>query len=111
MNGVRIFVQLIAALGLTLVVSVAIAEDPPAESGQRDRIELDASSIKGNQELPKVLYIVPWKDSDIGDLTGRPANSLLDEILAPLDREVFRRQVRYFDQLHASDDSAATEQE
>jgi hypothetical protein len=65
-----------------------------------DRLELDASSITGNQELPKVMYIVPWKEADIGDLQGKPVNSLLDEVLAPLDREVFQRQIRYFDQLY-----------
>lgn len=27
-----------------------------------DRIELKTTTIKGNKELPKILYIVPWKD-------------------------------------------------
>lgn len=27
-----------------------------------DRIELKTTTIKGNKELPRVLYIVPWKD-------------------------------------------------
>ena len=54
---------------------------------------------KGNRELPKVLYIVPWKRSDLGDLTGRPVNSLLDEMLQPVDRDVFRRENRYYEAL------------
>jgi len=36
----------------------------------------------------------------LGDLVGKPVNSLVDEVLAPVDREVFRRQIRYFDQLY-----------
>lgn len=74
----------------------------PASGGRRaqDRLELDTTQITGNRELPKVLYIVPWKRSDLGDLTGRPVNSLLDEVLAPVDRDVFRRQNRYYDALH-----------
>ena len=64
-----------------------------------DRVDLDASQITGNRELPRVLYIVPWKRSDLGDLTGKPVNSLLDEVLAPVDRDVFRRETRYFDAL------------
>ncbi len=60
-----------------------------------DRIELEGTSITGNRELPKVLYIVPWKKAPVGDLVGRPVESLLDEVLAPLDRDVFRRQVEY----------------
>ena len=52
--------------------------------------------ITGNRELPKVLYIVPWKHSDLSDLGGRPANSLLDEVLTPVDRDVFQRENRYY---------------
>jgi hypothetical protein len=64
-----------------------------------DRLELDTTTVTGNRELPKVMYVVPWKRSDIGDLVGRPANSLLDEVLAPVDRSVFRREVQYYQAL------------
>jgi hypothetical protein len=64
-----------------------------------DRLELDPTDITGNRELPKVLYIVPWKRSDLGDLLGRPVNSLLDDVLQPLDRDVFQRENRYYDAL------------
>jgi len=64
-----------------------------------DTIQLDTTDITGNRELPKVLYIVPWKRSDLGDLVGKPANSLLDEVLAPVDRDVFKRENRYYDAL------------
>jgi len=83
----------------------AAGAKPPAagttrpRSGARDRIELDTTQITGNSELPRVLYVVPWKRSDLGDLTGKPVNSLLDEVLAPVDRDVFRRQNSYYDAL------------
>ena len=48
---------------------------------------------------PKVLYIVPWKRADLGDVVGKPVNSLLDEVLQPLDRDVFKRENRYYDDL------------
>jgi len=64
-----------------------------------DRLELDPTDITGNRELPKVLYIVPWKRSDLGDLLGKPVNSLLDDVLQPLDRDVFQRENRYYDAL------------
>ena len=50
---------------------------------------------------------MPWKKPRPGDLTGRPLVSVLDEALAPLDREVFRRQVRYDAQAVAADARAA----
>jgi hypothetical protein len=61
-----------------------------------DRLDLDTTQITGNKELPKVMYVVPWKHSDLGDLTGKPANSLVDEVLQPVDRDVFNRQERYY---------------
>jgi hypothetical protein len=61
-----------------------------------DRIDLDTTQITGNKELPKVMYVVPWKRADLGDLTGKPANSLVDEVLQPVDRDVFNREERYY---------------
>jgi len=61
----------------------------------QDRADIDRTQIIGNRELPKVLYIVPWKKPLPGDLSGRPVVSVLDEALAPVDRDVFRRQVQY----------------
>ena len=72
---------------------------PPttARGGQAaDKLDLDTTQITGNRELPKVMVIVPWKRSDIGDLVGRPVNSLVDEALQPVDREVFRREIDYY---------------
>ncbi len=71
----------------------AAAKD--AAGPARDRLELDATAVTGSRELPKVLVIVPWKRADLGDLVGKPLNSLVDEALQPLDREVFRREVDY----------------
>jgi hypothetical protein len=82
----------------------APVDGKPAPRGSQfktvDRLELEGSSITGNRELPKVLYIVPWKKADLGDLIGRPANSLIDEVLAPVDRDVFKRQIEYFSTLN-----------
>ena len=65
----------------------------------QDRADIDRATITGNRELPKVLYIVPWKKPLPGELSGRPMASVLDEALAPVDRDVFRRQLRYDGQM------------
>ena len=75
------------------------AASPPAGKKGADRLELDTTAVKGNRELPRVMYVVPWKRSDLGDLVGRPVNSLLDEVLQPVDRDVFKRENRYYDAL------------
>ena len=66
-------------------------------SNAADHVELSTATVTGDREQPKVMYIVPWKRSDIGDLEGKPMNSLVDEVLSPVDRDVFKREVRYYD--------------
>ena len=122
-NSARWGVKL-AGLVLVLSGAAALGQDPAAEGTdtaslpqqaqrsrphQADTLNLDATVITGNRELPKVLYIVPWKDSDLGDIMGRPVNSLLDEVLAPLDRDVFLRQVTYFEQLYGAAENPPAE--
>jgi hypothetical protein len=69
----------------------------------QDRADIDRTQIIGNRELPKVLYIVPWKKPLPGELAGRPLTSVLDEALAPVDRDVFRRQLNYHGQVARSE--------
>ena len=69
-----------------------------------DRMELGRTEITGNQELPTVLYIVPWQKADPADLMGRPVNTLLDEVLSPIDRDEFVRQVDYYGDLYGNDE-------
>jgi len=77
----------------------------------KDRLDLESTQITGNRELPKVLYIVPWRGAELGDLVGRPVNSLLDEVLEPVDRDVFRRQNRYFEALQPNEAAPASKPE
>ncbi|HEY0682431.1 MAG TPA: hypothetical protein VGD45_08880 [Steroidobacter sp.] len=73
---------------------------------RNDRLDLDTTVVTGNRELPKVLYIVPWKKSDLGELPAQPFNTLLDEALAPVDRDVFRREVTYYAEMNGGADAA-----
>jgi hypothetical protein len=61
-----------------------------------DRLQLDPTAITGNRELPKVMSIVPWKAAEPPAGPDRPLGSLIDEMLAPLDRDEFRREIRYY---------------
>lgn len=61
-----------------------------------DEILLDRTAITGNQELPKMLYIVPWQKSEVGELVGKPESTALQDVLAPIDRSVFKQQVEIY---------------
>ena len=97
-----------------LAASVALADDKPKADAQPNTVDkpkaeakskageklkaddkqMSGISILGNQEAPKSLVIVPWKSSEIGAGVGL-ANSLNDRA-APVDRDVFARQLRYY---------------
>jgi len=61
-----------------------------------DRLQLDPTAITGNRELPKVMNIVPWKPAEPPGGPDRPLNSLVEEVLSPLDRDEFRREITYY---------------
>jgi len=65
-----------------------------------DRLQLDETNIQGASELPKVLYIVPWKKAEIGDKPVK-VNRLVDEVLSPVDRDVLNREIRFYEQSEA----------
>lgn len=90
--------------GVPSAVLAADVERRSSNGQVMDELDLGRSEITGNQELPKVLYIVPWQKSDPGELMGKPVNTLLDEVLAPLDRSEFIRQIDYYDDLHGTND-------
>jgi hypothetical protein len=52
-------------------------------------------SILGNQEAPKSLVIVPWKSSEIG--SGIGVSRALDASIRPVDKDVFMRELRYYE--------------
>ena len=89
MNPLRISMSLLvfAVISATFLATSVKAEEPKAISGM---------SIVGNNETPKSLYIVPWKSSEIGMETDLSSN-LLNESLIPVDKDVFMREVRFFE--------------
>jgi hypothetical protein len=90
----------LATLLLGAATAAALAADPPrkAPPAQKavDRLQLDATAITGTRELPKVMSIVPWKAAEPPAGPDRPMGSLIDEVLAPVDRDEFRREITYF---------------
>ncbi len=57
-----------------------------------EQFEQETLSIRGNQALPKTLYIAPWKRLG-GPLEGREFEGEVSEKLDPVERELFRREL------------------
>ena len=73
-----------------LAATVAVADEP----AKPDVKEMSGISILGNQEAPKSLVIVPWKSSEIG--AGIGLSKGMDDRPVPVDRDVFARQLSYY---------------
>lgn len=98
------WLALVSASGIAPALA---ADAPPKAASARaiDRLELDSTAITGNRELPKVMSIVPWKAAEPPGGPDRPMGSLIEEVLSPLDRDEFRREITYFSDLasHSAD--------
>lgn len=66
------------AIGLMLFTSLSISSYAAEEQEVEDRVELQTSFIKGNKELPQVLYIVPWQT--IKKKKVKPENMVLHSL-------------------------------
>ena len=64
-----------------------------------ERLKLDKTTILGIGELPKVTFVVPWRDvpSDIPQWAPSP---VARAPITPLDREVFHRHIEYLRQMN-----------
>jgi len=97
-------------LALFLAAAPVLAEDVEPEADDASQEEAAATengdgisspktmsgmSILGNEETPKSLVIVPWKSSEMGD--GINLSDTLGDRAVPVDKEVFLRELRYYE--------------
>lgn len=64
---------------------------------ETQRLEQERIVIKGNQGLPKTMFIAPWKNVRGEVPEGGPLESDQDRSLEPVDREVFQRQLDFYE--------------
>ena len=79
-----------------LVVAIALLISSFRLFAEDDVKELSGISIIGNKEAPKSLYIVPWKNSEVGVETSL-TSGLLDESSRLIDKEVFLRELEFYE--------------
>lgn len=74
---------------------LAICPGAGAQDNNSDVREL-GTNIIGNQEQPKVLYLVPWKAA-YGDVVipYRPISGQTDRVFRHMDRREHQRQLKF----------------
>jgi hypothetical protein len=86
--------------GIIALLVLALLATPVAMAKKKkksDVVHLGGMSVIGNRELPKSLYIVPWKESQL-DKENDLSRGLLDERLRAVDPKEFRRELNYYEQ-------------
>ena len=94
--------MLVVCIALVLVTSAARAQEPRKQGDK----QLSGMSIVGNDDAPKSLVIVPWKSSELGSTLG--VSRLLDDGRQPVDRDVFSRELDYYEIRAASPGAKGT---
>ena len=69
----------------------------------QDQLDLDGAQIFGNRDMPNITYVVPWKEDQIDVVDIQPIGNLLDDALQPIDRDVFVREIEYYELLQSGE--------
>ena len=73
--------------------------EPQAATGETalpgGDVKMSGMSILGNEDAPKSLVLVPWKSSQLADMPS--VSRLLDATTQPVDKEVFMRELSYYE--------------
>ena len=85
-----------------LLAATAVHGEEPASGGDK---RMSGMSVVGNDDAPKSLVIVPWKSSVLGDTLD--VSRGLDAGRQPVDRDVFTRELDYY-QIRATSSGAKT---
>lgn len=90
----RIFVT---CLSMLLVAGGALGDEPKKEEQKKvdGDVEMSGMSVLGNDEAPKSLVLVPWKSAQLGEMPS--LSKLLDDSTQPVDKEVFMRELTYYE--------------
>jgi hypothetical protein len=75
-----------SAVAFLLLARLALAQQPTVELESR---------VTGNQELPRVMYILPWRQPAELDFDWQPEPGIASELFQPLHRDEYLRGLNY----------------
>jgi len=83
--------RILFLFGALLLASPAVHGKETAGKGDK---QMAGMSVVGNDDAPKALVIVPWKSSELGATLD--VSQGLDDGRQPVDRDVFKRELDYY---------------
>lgn len=91
---------LLAAPAGAQTAAPAPADAPPAPAVDTSADANGGTTIIGDRESPIGLYLTPWKN-ELADRDMDRAAQFVRGDLAPIDPQVFDRQIQYYDRISA----------
>ncbi|MFT5675074.1 MAG: hypothetical protein ACI808_001003 [Paraglaciecola sp.] len=84
--------------GTLLLISLNVSAQQSESKIRQQTIKIE-ETIRGNanQEQPKVLTIVPWQQPNEKQALPSPISERLNKQFNALERDEFRRQIRFFE--------------
>ena len=71
-------------------------------------VTIEGTRIRGDQEVPTVLYLVPWQAPAVQSLARPDERLMLQRPIARLERQEFQRLVSYHQYFRASVEDGKT---
>lgn len=85
----RLVLLTLAASALLPAAPMLYAQDAPGV------VTIEGTRIRGDQEVPTVMYLVPWQPPQVDELRAPEERLMVDQGLAPLERYEFQRFISY----------------
>jgi len=90
----------------TALVGIDINAAQSAEKHTGSAVVNLSTTVSGNQDQPKVLYIVPWKTPEVAAATRQNLQSQLLSVFSHVDRQALQRELKQYPPVTSSDDGA-----
>lgn len=90
-----VFITLV--LSTITTVSMSVEKETVKAKSNSQIITIETATIRGNQELPTVLYLVPWQPPQINSLNATQTQDLTRNTIELIDRNSFKRLIEYHD--------------
>ncbi|WP_372999534.1 hypothetical protein [Marinobacter sp.] len=81
---------------ILLLASTFLAGHPALQAQESSGVvTIEGTRIRGDQEVPTVMYLVPWQPPAVEELRAPEERLMVDRGARPLERYEFQRFIQY----------------
>jgi hypothetical protein len=89
---------------MRIILFIVFAIAASSVFAQSEGVVVLSDTVTGNQEQPKVLYIVPWQPAQDDTILTQPLTTKLHrDIFSHIERPEHVRELQYLEQLTPAD--------